>query len=118
MRQLWVGSWMKVGHWKDQTMIRGLEFSATSSILLRRKKGRKENICDEASIKSWGSESFQVAQHVEMLESGISGERMEASCPYTHTLPYTVFHLDINLYPLSYPLNISSVSRSSKLMKP
>ena len=56
MRQLWVGSWMRTGHWKDQAMIRSLEFSGLLLILLRRKRaengvdGRSQ--CDETFIKA------------------------------------------------------------------
>ena len=102
MRWLWVGSWLRAGRWKDQSVIRRLEFSALPPILLRREEAWKWSLWSimttwrglHKNPEVWGLESFHVGEHVEVPREGL-----DTPHPLHHTLPYA-----------SLPSGCSSVS--------
>ena len=83
-----MGSWMGAGHQKDQALIGSLEFSAPP--IRREGRGAGSGVndptcpCDEDATKIpkvWGSESFQVHEHKEVLGDGSPTEGKHISCP-------------------------------------
>ena len=114
MMQLWVGSWLGAGHQKDQAMIRNLKFSVqphTSFSREERGAGNEVNgwscLRDEASIKNPKSIKFREFLGWWTPECSCLERAWKLRAPSHIPCPLQLFHLDIHLYPLSYPFIIN-----------
>ena len=95
VRWPWVGSCTGPGHQKDQATIRSLEFSATSSILQRRKRAGNGLMINHAylmkppqkSPKDRVPRNFYVGECMVMLGEGTPREGREAPTYLTLHIP-------------------------------
>ena len=99
-------------HQKDQTMLRSLEILALSYVL---SKGEVLEISDLVINHAYMPKLTKNPQGI-----GVQGDaqllntwkcwKVEALCPFSHTLPYCRFLLDVHLFPVMGTLPIASKS--------
>ena len=122
-----VGFWIGATYQKGQTMIRGLEFLA-SSPFSRNGRGPKNKVNDksylhyEAFIKiskawDWDSESLQIGEHIH-TSGGWHTPNCQDRSFYTQysprPSPVLSLHVAVHLYPLLYPLLYNKLVNISK----
>ena len=109
MRWILVESCM--GHWKDQAIIRtfNLELSTPLLIVQRGEGGWKYRVNPFLSknLRSMWFRELLSWWTQRCWESGVPREDTEAPHPFPYSLPYSLFHLDVHLYHLSYSFTIN-----------
>lgn len=116
IRQLRVGSWMRVGHQKDSGMIRSLELLSLPTPSLSWEGRKAENRVNAPSCLWWRLHknphstrfrSFQVGEHSQIPRVWPDPTQLHwdrSSCPQDPLRLYAPFHLAVHLYHFSYPL--------------
>lgn len=94
------GSWVRVGHQKDQAMIRSLEFLGFLPLSLEKEKA--ENRASDASALAMkppqNSKVCRTSGLVKNVNAGRDMPRgLEAPHIFSHSGPKHLFHLDVHL---------------------